>query len=146
MVQHSIGASDRIRHRRLLGPDLLADRSRCMGGRGVCAANPGLPACRRIGATLRRRRRKHAAPKRLSSGIRPKNHSRNPSENKMISHDVKVSPSKANLKREDQLAWKFAVLAADKVAVPKDVAEMIINRIIDNASVAIASVNRRSVT
>ena len=64
----------------------------------------------------------------------------------MISHDVKVSPSKANLKREDQLAWKFAVLAADKVAVPKDVAEMIINRIIDNASVAIASVNRRSVT
>ena len=61
-------------------------------------------------------------------------------------HDVKVSPSKANLKREDQLAWKIAGVAADKVAVPKDVAEMIVNRIIDNAAVAIASVNRRSVT
>jgi 2-methylcitrate dehydratase len=61
-------------------------------------------------------------------------------------HDVKVSPSKANLRREDQLAWKIAGVAADKVAVPKDVAEMIVNRIIDNASVAIASVNRRSVT
>ncbi len=61
-------------------------------------------------------------------------------------HDVKVSPSKANLKREDQLAWKIAGVAADKVAVQKDVAEMIVNRIIDNASVAIASVNRRSVT
>ena len=61
-------------------------------------------------------------------------------------HDVKVSPSKANLKREDQLAWKIAGVAADKVAVPKDVSEMIVNRIIDNASVAIASANRRSVT
>ena len=61
-------------------------------------------------------------------------------------HDVKVHPSKANLKREDQLAWKIAGVAADKVAVQKDVAEMIINRIIDNASVAIASVNRHSVT
>ena len=64
----------------------------------------------------------------------------------MIVHDVKVHPSKANLKREDQLAWKIAGVAADKVAVQKDVAEMIINRIIDNASVAIAAINRRPVT
>jgi 2-methylcitrate dehydratase len=64
----------------------------------------------------------------------------------MIVHDVKVHPSKANLKREDQLAWKIAGVAADKVAVQKDVTEMIINRIIDNASVAIAAVNRRPVT
>jgi 2-methylcitrate dehydratase len=61
-------------------------------------------------------------------------------------HDVKVSPSKANLKRDDQLAWKIAGVAADKVAVQKDVAEMIVNRIIDNASVAVASVNRRAPT
>ena len=40
---------------------------------------------------------------------------------------------------------KIAGVAADRVAVQKDVAEMIINRIIDNASVAIASVNRRPV-
>ena len=63
----------------------------------------------------------------------------------MIVHDVRVHPSKSGLKREDQLAWKIAGVAADKVAVPKDVSEMIINRIIDNASVAIASANRRPV-
>jgi 2-methylcitrate dehydratase len=60
-------------------------------------------------------------------------------------HQVKVHPSKALLKREDQLAWKIAGVAADKVPVQKDVAEMIINRIIDNASVAIAAINRRPV-
>ena len=63
----------------------------------------------------------------------------------MIEHDVKVSPSKAGLKRDDQLAWKIAGVAADKVAVPKDVAAMIVNRVIDNASVAIASSNRRAI-
>ena len=60
-------------------------------------------------------------------------------------HEVKVHPSKANLKREDQLAWKIAGVAADRVAVERDVAAMIINRIIDNASVAIAAINRRPV-
>jgi 2-methylcitrate dehydratase len=63
----------------------------------------------------------------------------------MVLHDVKVHPSKANLKREDQLAWKIAGVAADRVAVERDVAAMIINRIIDNASVAIAAINRRPV-
>jgi 2-methylcitrate dehydratase len=60
-------------------------------------------------------------------------------------NEVRVYPSKTTLKREDQLAWKIAGVAADKVAVTKDVTAMIINRIIDNASVAIASVNRRPV-
>ena len=60
-------------------------------------------------------------------------------------HPVKVHPSKALLKREDQLAWKMAGVAVDKVAVEKPVQEMIINRIIDNASVAIAAINRRPV-
>ena len=63
----------------------------------------------------------------------------------MQNHSVKVHPSKSNLKREDQLAWKIAAVAADRVAVERDVTAMIINRIIDNASVAIASVNRRPV-
>jgi 2-methylcitrate dehydratase len=57
-------------------------------------------------------------------------------------HDVRVHPSKAKLLREDQLAWKIAAVAADPVDVPADTAEMIVNRIIDNAAVAIASVNR----
>ena len=64
----------------------------------------------------------------------------------MITHDVKVHPSRSDLKREDQLAWKIAGVAADKVAVDKDVQAMIVNRIIDNASVAIAAINRRPVT
>ncbi|HXT78635.1 MAG TPA: MmgE/PrpD family protein [Acetobacteraceae bacterium] len=64
----------------------------------------------------------------------------------MITHDVRVYPSKEALKREDQLAWKIAGVAADRVAVEKDVAAMIVNRIIDNASVAIAAINRRPVT
>lgn len=63
----------------------------------------------------------------------------------MQMHPVKLYPSKAMLPREEQLAWKIAGVAADKVAVQKDVQEMIINRIIDNASVAIASVNRKPV-
>ncbi len=57
-------------------------------------------------------------------------------------HDVTVHPSKARLPREEQLAWKIAAVAADPVEVPEATAEMIVNRVIDNAAVAIASVNR----
>ncbi len=57
-------------------------------------------------------------------------------------HEVRVHPSRAALPREDQLAWKIAAVAADKVAVERDVTAMIVNRMIDNAAVAIASVNR----
>ena len=60
----------------------------------------------------------------------------------MHMHDVRVHPSKANLAREEQLAWKIAGVAVDPVAVPAETAEMIVNRVIDNAAVAIASVNR----
>ncbi len=60
----------------------------------------------------------------------------------MITHDVRAHRSKENLPREDQLAWKIAEVAADPVAVDDDTTDMIINRIIDNASVAIASLNR----
>ena len=63
----------------------------------------------------------------------------------MIHHDVKVSPSKAKLKREEELAWKIAGVAADKVPVQRDVQAMIVNRLIDNAAVAIAAINRRPV-
>ena len=60
----------------------------------------------------------------------------------MINHTVRAWPSKDELPRSEQLAWKIAEVAADPVAVDPDVAAMIINRIIDNASVAIASLNR----
>ena len=60
----------------------------------------------------------------------------------MIDHDVRVHRSNENLSREDQLAWKMAEVAVDPVEIDNDVEEMIINRIIDNASVALASLNR----
>jgi len=63
----------------------------------------------------------------------------------MKEHRVRVYPSKEKLPKEDQLAWKIAAVAADPVAVVPAVVEMIGNRIIDNASVAIASVNRAPV-
>jgi 2-methylcitrate dehydratase len=59
--------------------------------------------------------------------------------------EIKVHPSKSRLPREEQLAWKIAEVAADPVAVQSDVEEMIANRIIDNAAVAVAAINRRPV-
>ncbi|ASN51709.1 MmgE/PrpD family protein [Sinomonas sp. R1AF57] len=57
-------------------------------------------------------------------------------------HKVRVYKSEENLPREEQLAHRIAKVAADPVEVTPEVTEMIINRIIDNASVAIASLNR----
>ena len=63
----------------------------------------------------------------------------------MILHKVKVYPSKITLPKEKQFAWKIAEIANDNSKLNKDAIEMAINRIIDNASVAIASLNRKSV-
>ena len=59
--------------------------------------------------------------------------------------NVKVHSSKSNLRKKDQLAWKIAEISSDKAKINKDAVEMAINRIIDNASVAIASLNRKPV-
>src|ERR1019366_3037525 len=60
----------------------------------------------------------------------------------MITHHVKVYPSKVPLPKTEQLAWKIASVATDKAAIDSAAGEMVINRIIDNASVAIAAINR----
>jgi len=60
-------------------------------------------------------------------------------------HSVRTTASAATPARQDQFAWKLAAMAADPVPVDDDVAEMIGNRIIDNAAVAVASLNRRPV-
>jgi 2-methylcitrate dehydratase len=60
-------------------------------------------------------------------------------------HKVKVYPSSAQLTRDEQLAWKIARVAADNVPVQPEVAEAIIDRIIDDAAVAIAAINRSPV-
>lgn len=63
----------------------------------------------------------------------------------MKQHHVHTYKSAEPLARADQLAWKIAAVATDPVEVEADVAEMIGNRIIDNAAVAAASLTRRPV-
>jgi len=60
----------------------------------------------------------------------------------MITHRVKVHPSAAALPREAQLAWKIAEVAAATPAPEPDVIELVRCRLLDNAAVALAAVNR----
>jgi 2-methylcitrate dehydratase len=63
----------------------------------------------------------------------------------MIEHEVRTYPSSASLAREEQLAWRLAAVATDPVEVTADVTEMVVNRVIDDAAVAAASLARRPV-
>ena len=60
----------------------------------------------------------------------------------LTTHHVRVHPSAAGLPRQEQLAWKIAQVATDSVAVPAEVTDMVVNRVIDNAAVAAASLTR----
>ena len=60
-------------------------------------------------------------------------------------HHVRVHPERERLRKEDQLAYKIACVAADPVPIEAGVVEMIGNRIIDNAAVAMAAINRTPV-
>lgn len=64
----------------------------------------------------------------------------------MKAYEVRTHASSEQLPQEEQLAWRIAQVAADPVAVRVDVAEMIVNRVIDNAAVAVASLGRAPVT
>lgn len=59
-----------------------------------------------------------------------------------VRHEVRVQPSDAPLPRERQLAWALAEVACDPVPVDDDVAEMVVNRVLDDAAVAAASLVR----
>ncbi|MBF6078612.1 MmgE/PrpD family protein [Nocardia beijingensis] len=63
----------------------------------------------------------------------------------MKNHLVRTHRSAERFPREEHLAWRIAEVAADPVAVALETEEMIVNRIIDNAAVAAASVTRRPV-
>ncbi|MFN3950134.1 MmgE/PrpD family protein [Microbacterium sp.] len=63
-----------------------------------------------------------------------------------ITHHVRVHRSDENLAREGQLAWALARVAVDAVPVDDDVVDMIVNRLIDNAAVAAASLTRQPVS
>ncbi|MGV0405321.1 2-methylcitrate dehydratase PrpD [Corynebacterium marquesiae] len=64
----------------------------------------------------------------------------------MKNHEVRTHKSAEDFPYEEHLAYKVAEVAADPVEVPAETTEMIINRIIDNAAVAMASVARGPVT
>jgi 2-methylcitrate dehydratase len=59
-----------------------------------------------------------------------------------VDHKVRVYRSEEDLARPDQLAWKIAEVAADGIAPPAEVADMVVNRVVDNAGVSVASLNR----
>ncbi|SFS13475.1 2-methylcitrate dehydratase [Microbacterium sp. cf046] len=63
-----------------------------------------------------------------------------------VNHHLRVHRSDEHLPREGQLAWRIAEVAADPVEVDADVVDMIINRVIDNAAVAAASLTRAPVS
>ncbi|QDY80189.1 MmgE/PrpD family protein [Streptomyces qinzhouensis] len=63
----------------------------------------------------------------------------------MIDHHVRVHPSADRLPREDQLAWKLAAVATSTGEPDGDTLAMAVNRVIDNAAVAVASLLRRPV-
>jgi 2-methylcitrate dehydratase len=60
----------------------------------------------------------------------------------MIDHEVRVHRSEERLPREQQLAWKIAEVAAEQLEPTPEVTDMVINRVIDNAAVATASLGR----
>jgi 2-methylcitrate dehydratase len=64
----------------------------------------------------------------------------------VIEHEVRVHPSAEGLARADQLAWKIAEVAAERVAPTPDVTDMVVNRVIDDLAVATASLGRRAPT
>ncbi|EDY50445.1 MmgE/PrpD family protein [Streptomyces clavuligerus] len=63
----------------------------------------------------------------------------------MIEHHVRVHPSADRLPREEQLAWKLAAVATATEELETDSVAMAVNRVIDNAAVAVASLSRRPV-
>lgn len=62
-------------------------------------------------------------------------------------HTVKAEKKSGDLKKQDQLAWKLAELAVNTVDadLDADVIDMVKNRIIDNAAIALAAVNEHAV-
>ncbi|MFF0738784.1 MmgE/PrpD family protein [Streptomyces sp. NPDC004111] len=66
----------------------------------------------------------------------------------MIDHQVRVHPSADRLPRKEQLAWKLAAVATgtqEAAELDPQAVTMTVNRVIDNASVAVASLLRRPV-
>lgn len=60
-------------------------------------------------------------------------------------YEVRAHKSADALPREQELAWKLAAVATDPVPVEAEVAEMVVNRLIDDAGVAAAALRHHPV-
>ena len=60
-------------------------------------------------------------------------------------HEVRTHAEGEVLPREEQLAWKIAAVATATAPIDNEALQMVGNRIIDNAAVALASLNRTPV-
>ncbi|WP_297366634.1 MmgE/PrpD family protein [Acidocella sp.] len=58
-------------------------------------------------------------------------------------HDVRPSLAQALPAREDQLAWKLAAVAAERVPAAKGAAGLIIDQLLANATSALSAINSR---
>lgn len=63
----------------------------------------------------------------------------------MKEHRVRAFRASEKLAREDQLAWKLARAAVDPAPLDPETSAMIVNRVLDNAGVAVAGIARRPV-
>ena len=61
----------------------------------------------------------------------------------MKDHYVRVWDAAESHPREDELAWKIAEYALSRPPIDDDVAEMVRCRVVDNAAVALAAINRQ---
>jgi 2-methylcitrate dehydratase len=57
-------------------------------------------------------------------------------------HEVRVHRSTERLPRDQELAWRLAEVACDPAPVEPEVAEMVVNRVIDDVAVAVAALDR----
>ena len=63
----------------------------------------------------------------------------------MKSYPIKIQQPGQKLDKEEQLAWRIASMASQDWNLTNAISEMVGNRIIDNAGVAVAAINREAV-
>ena len=63
----------------------------------------------------------------------------------MKRYPIKIQQPGQKLNKEEQLAWRIASMASQEWDLTNAISEMVGNRIIDNAGVAIAALNREAV-
>ena len=63
----------------------------------------------------------------------------------MKTHSIKLQKPGKKIGKKNHLAWLIASMASESWKINKDVIEMVGNRIIDNAGVAVAALNREAV-